>query len=54
MLKAEDASDDEEGEKKKKKAKKGGAGKEMLKIDRHYLVEKLMKKASPYFHVFDE
>lgn len=54
MLKAEDASDDEDGEKKKKKAKKGGIGKEMLKIDRNYLVEKLMKKASPYFHVFDE
>lgn len=53
MLKAEDASDDEDGEKKKKKAKKG-VGKEMLKIDRHYLIEKLMKKASPYFHVFDE
>ena len=53
MLKADDASDDEDGEKKKKKGKKGATGKERLKIDRNYLVEKLMKKASPYYHVYD-
>lgn len=52
LLKAEEGSDDEE-DKKKKKAKKG-AQKECLKIERHYLVEKLMKKASAYYHVFDE
>ncbi len=51
ILKAEEGSDDED-EKKRKKAKKGPA-KELLKIDRHYLTEKLMKKASPYYHVYD-
>lgn len=51
-MKAEDGSDDEE-EKKKKKGKKAG-NKECLKVERHYLVDKLMKKATPYYHVYDE
>lgn len=51
LLKADEGSEDEE-DKKKKKGKKG-AQKECLKIDRHYLVEKLMKKATPYYHVYD-
>lgn len=50
-MKAEDGSDDEE-EKKKKKGKKAG-NKECLKVERHYLVDKLMKKATPYYHVYD-